>query len=63
MSKIQRNKLVFVETVDNAEMNMALSNYRKVWVLYFTSDNVPMVLIRDVQLVNHCTPQFQLCLF
>ena len=31
MSKIQRNKLVFVETVDNAEMNMALSNYRKVW--------------------------------
>ena len=30
MSKIQRNKLVFVETVDNAEMNMALNNYRKV---------------------------------
>ncbi|XP_019851833.1 PREDICTED: TFIIH basal transcription factor complex helicase XPD subunit-like [Amphimedon queenslandica] len=29
MSKIQRNKLVFVETVDNAEMNMALNNYRK----------------------------------
>ena len=32
MTKIQRNKLVFVETTDNAEMNMALTNYRKVGI-------------------------------
>jgi DNA excision repair protein ERCC-2 len=29
MTKIQHNKLVFVETTDNAEMNLALLNYRK----------------------------------
>ncbi len=30
MTKIQKKKLVFVETTDNAEMSMALANYRKV---------------------------------
>ena len=34
MTKIQKKKLVFVETTDNAEMVMALQNYRKVFVLY-----------------------------
>ena len=30
MTKIQKKKLVFVETTDNAEMSLALTNYRKV---------------------------------
>ncbi len=36
MTKIQKKKLVFVETTDNAEMNLALHNYRKVCILPIT---------------------------
>ena len=29
MNRVQRNKLVFIETTDHSEMNLALHNYRK----------------------------------
>ena len=39
MAKIQRNKLVFVETTDNAEMTLALFNFRRVQSRFLLSLN------------------------
>ena len=33
MNRVQRNKLVFIETTDHSEMNLALHNYRKASVI------------------------------